>query len=42
MNNLQIVVHILNYFEDNQIVMGYPAVPFRKFLKKNNNERKRD
>ena len=33
---------VVKDIEDNQTVMGYPAVPFRKFLKKNNNERKRD
>ncbi len=29
---------VVKDIEDNQTVMGYPAVPFRKFLKQNNNE----
>ena len=29
---------VVKDIEDNQTVMGYPAVPFRKFLKKKNNE----
>jgi UDP-3-O-[3-hydroxymyristoyl] glucosamine N-acyltransferase len=29
---------VIKNLEDNQVVMGYPAIPFRKFLKKNNNE----
>ena len=29
---------VVKNINDNEIVMGYPAVPLRKFLKKNNNE----
>ena len=28
-------IHVVKNIEDNQIVMGYPAIPFKDFVKKN-------
>ena len=33
---------VVKDIKDNQIVMGYPAVPLKEFLKNSKNERKRD